>query len=54
MNRKYRLHYGDYAVGENEKLYGDMAAKGWRLLRRGVWFSRFERAEPQNLRRRTP
>lgn len=52
MNRKYRLHYGDYAVGENEKLYGDMAAKGWRLLRRGVWFSRFERAEPQNLRYR--
>ena len=42
MKRKYMLHYGDYAVGENENLYTEMAAKGWRLVRRGRRLSRFE------------
>mgnify|MGYP006982671135 CR=1 FL=1 len=27
--RKYRLHYGDYAPEENERLYMDMSKKGW-------------------------
>ena len=31
MNRRYRLHFDDYAIGENEKLYSDMAARGWFL-----------------------
>ena len=42
MKRKYMLHYGDYDVGENENLYTEMAAKGWRLVRRGRRLSRFE------------
>lgn len=47
--RKYRLHYGDYAPEENERLYMDMSKKGWRLTKRGAFFSRFERAEPEDL-----
>lgn len=52
MNRRYRLHPGDYAVGENEKWYGDMAARGWRLNKRGLYLSRFERAQPERARYR--
>lgn len=52
MNRKYVLHPRDYAIGENEKLYSDMAAKGWLLQKRGAFLSRFNKAEPQHLRYR--
>ena len=41
MKRRYRRHYDDYAIGENEKLYSDMAARGWFLEKRGSYFSRF-------------
>ena len=47
MNRKYAIHPGDYAVGESEKFYADMAAGGWLLAKRGVYLSRFVKAEPQ-------
>ena len=47
--RKYRLHYGDYAPEENERLYMDMSKKGWRLAKRGIFFSRFVRTEPEDL-----
>ena len=50
--RRYLIHPGDYAIGENEKCYGDMAAKGWKLRRRGAFLSSFERCEPQQLRYR--
>jgi hypothetical protein len=46
MKTTYRLNRGDYAIGESEKLYADMAKKGWRLKKRGRNFSRFEKAEP--------
>ncbi len=49
MKRRYAIHPGDYAIGENEKFYSDMAAKGWRLVKRGVHFSRFERSEPEKM-----
>ena len=52
MNRRYRLHFDDYAIGENEKLYGDMAARGWFLEKRGAYFSRFRRGEPAEMRYR--
>lgn len=52
MNRCYLLHPGDYAIGDNEKWYADMAARGWRLVKRGIFFSRFERACPEQLRYR--
>ncbi len=46
MNRTYAIHYGDYAVGENEALYARMARRGWQLKKRGAYLSRFSRAEP--------
>ncbi len=52
MNRKYRLHPGDYAIGETEALYAEMARLGWRLKKRGSLFSRFDREAPQALRYR--
>jgi hypothetical protein len=52
MKKKYVIHPGDYAIGENEKLYGDMAAKGWLLEKRGSFLSRFRKSEPEQLRYR--
>ncbi len=47
MNVKYRLNPQEYAIGECEKLYSDMAARGWILDKRGQYFSRFRRGEPE-------
>lgn len=52
MKRRYRFHPGDYALGENEQFYTEMAARGWLLERRGAWLSRFRRGEPARLRYR--
>ncbi len=52
MNRRYLPHPGDYAIGENERWYGFMASRGWRLVKRGLFLSRFERAQPQQVRYR--
>ena len=52
MKRRYKLHPGQYELGENEKFYGDMEARGWRLKKRGAYFSRFEPAEPGETRYR--
>lgn len=41
--RKYRIHFADYAVAENEKFYNAMAAEGWALKRRGLWLDSFVR-----------
>ncbi len=47
MNTTYRLHPGEYAVGENESFYSEMAAKGWLLNKRGAYFSRFRKSRPE-------
>lgn len=52
MNRKYKFHPGEYELGENEKFYSDMEARGWRLVKRGKCLSRFEPVEPSNARYR--
>ena len=52
MKRLYRFHPGVYEIGENEKFYGDMEARGWRLVKRGAYFSRFRRVEPSRARYR--
>ena len=52
MRIKYKLHPGDYALGENEKFYEDMEARGWRLVKRGAYRSRFERVDPGKARYR--
>ena len=46
MKWTYRLHYPDYAIGENEQLYEQMAKKGWQLKKRGQILSRFQRQSP--------
>ncbi len=52
MKKKYAFHPEQYAVGQTEKYYADMAARGWILEKRGVHLSRFRRGEPQRLRYR--
>ena len=52
MKRRYRRHFDDYAIGENEKLYSDMAARGWFLEKRGSYFSRFGSGKPADMRYR--
>lgn len=53
MNRvKYKFHPSEYELGENEKFYSDMEAKGWRLVKRGGWLSRFAPVEPSRIRYR--
>lgn len=52
MNRRYGLHPKNFAIGETEKYYTDMASKGWDLVKRGITFSRFEKAEPRQMRYR--
>lgn len=52
MNRKYKFHPGEYELGENEKFYSDMEARGWRLVKRGRYLSRFAPVEPSAARYR--
>lgn len=52
MDRKYKFHPGVYELGENERFYTDMESKGWRLVKRGAYLSRFERVEPSAARYR--
>ena len=51
-NVRYRFHPGEYELGENEKFYSDMEAKGWRLVKRGNRLSRFVPVEPSAARYR--
>ncbi|MBQ4638086.1 MAG: DUF2812 domain-containing protein [Clostridia bacterium] len=48
MKKIYRFNYGDYAIGENEQFYEEMAKKGWKLKNRGQHLSSFVRSEPEN------
>ncbi len=52
MKYKYAFHPGDYALGEMEKFYSDMEARGWRLVKRGEHLSKFAAAEPNHARYR--
>lgn len=52
MKYKYKFHPGQCELGENEKFYGDMEARGWRLVKRGAYLSKFEPAEPSGARYR--
>ena len=49
MKHTYRIHPENYDVGRMERFYSRMAAKGWRLEKRGPYLSRFRRADPENL-----
>ena len=52
MKIRYGIHPKEFAIGETEKYYSDMAAKGWQLVKRGITFSKFEKTEPKQMRYR--
>lgn len=52
MSYRYALHPQELAVNESERLYTKMAAKGWHLVKRGVFLSCFQRAEPREMQYR--
>lgn len=53
MNRvKYKFHPSEYELGENEKFYSDMEARGWHLVKRSGWLSKFVPVEPSQVRYR--
>ena len=43
MKYTYRIHPEDFSLGENEQFYADMAKKGLRLVKRGMYLSKFEK-----------
>lgn len=48
MKRKqYRMQPPVYEIEASEKLYRKMASGGWRLVKRGMFFSRFEPDRPR-------
>ncbi len=52
MKYKYSFHPKRYRIGQMEKFYGDMAAKGFHLVKRGIWLSKFETGEPEDMKYR--
>ncbi len=52
MKRKFTFHPKDYAIGQIEKYYSDMAAKGWHLEHRNIFTSSFLQGEPKNMKYR--
>lgn len=52
MKIRYRFHPSEYELGENEKLYSGMEARGWRLVKRGRYLSKFVPVEPTRTRYR--
>lgn len=52
MKRKLTFHPKEYAIGQTEKFYTDMAAKGWHLEKRGAWLSKFVQGQPMDMKYR--
>ena len=52
MKYIYRFHPEEYALGENEEFYSNMEAKGWRLVKRGQYLSKFASVAPSHARYR--
>lgn len=46
MNTRYRFHPDEYELGETEKFYSDMEARGWQLVKRGAYLSKFVPVKP--------
>ena len=49
---KYRLNPKEFDISGTEKFYSDMSARGWKLSKRGAFFSGFEKAEPESVKYR--
>ncbi|MBQ5327522.1 MAG: DUF2812 domain-containing protein [Oscillospiraceae bacterium] len=52
MKRKFTFHPKDYAIGQIEKYYSDMAARGWHLEYRNMFTSSFLQGEPKDMKYR--
>ncbi len=52
MKYKYKFHPKRYRIGQMEKFYSDMAAKGFHLVKRGIWLSKFSVGEPKDMKYR--
>lgn len=52
MKRKFTFHPKDYAIGQIEKYYTDMAAKGWHLEYRNIFTSSFLQGQPKDMKYR--
>ena len=52
MKHRYRFHPSGYALGESEQFYSGMEAKGWRLVKRGWFLSKFAPVRPSRTRYR--
>ena len=52
MKHKYSFHPSGYALGESEQFYSGMEAKGWRLVKRGWFLSKFAPVKPSRTRYR--
>lgn len=48
----YRFHPKTFNLGGTERYYTEMAAKGWELVKHGVWLSKFRKTEPKKMRYR--
>ena len=49
MKRLYWPHPNDWDIGGMERFYARMARRGWQLEKRGAFFSRFIRKEPEEV-----
>lgn len=47
MRDRYAFHPQESEVDDTERFYAEMAAKGWQLVKRGAFLSRFKRADPE-------
>lgn len=52
MKYKYKVHPNQYELGENKQFYSRMEEKGWKLVKRGAFLSKFEPVEPSRARYR--
>lgn len=52
MKYKYKFHPNQYELGENEQFYSHMEEKGWKLVKRGAYLSKFEPTVPNRARYR--
>lgn len=52
MKNLYWMHPSEFEIGETEKQYTDMAAKGWELVTRGKWLDHYAKTEPKQMKYR--
>lgn len=49
MKYSWSFHPAEYRVRENESFYSEKMRQGWELQKRGIYLSRFVKAEPRDM-----